>query len=134
MMTDAVADLAAIRAVIHDVAAGVTAKDADRCAAWFTADARSVTATGSRAIGREAIRAAHRTAFAGPLAATVARFEVVDVIFIRPDVAVVTAGAFPESDGPSPDLDRPGTVITHVMVRDGDQWAIAARQFTRVAG
>lgn len=132
--TDSDADLAAIRAVFHDVAAGVTAKDADRCAGWFTSDARSVTAAGARAVGREAIRTAHQAAFAGPLAATVARFEVIDVLYLRPDVAVVTAGAYPDGDGPEPDLDRPGTVITHVMVRDGDSWAIAARQFTRVAG
>ena len=64
----------------------------------------------------------------------VARSEVIDVLLVRPDVAVVTAGAYRETDEPAPDLDRPSTVITHVMVRDGGTWAIAARQFTRVAG
>jgi uncharacterized protein (TIGR02246 family) len=126
-------DLARIRAVISDVAAGVTAKDADRCAAWFTPDARSVTADGARAVGRDAIRAAHQAAFAGSLATTVAHFEVVDTLFLGPDVAVVTAGAYAGGTGPRTDLDRPGTVITHVMVRDGETWAIAARQFTRVS-
>ncbi len=54
------------------------------------------------------------------------------MLFLRSDVAVVTAGAY--ANGSEPGRDRPGTVITHVMVRDGDRWAIAARQFTRVAG
>jgi uncharacterized protein (TIGR02246 family) len=125
------AQIEQIQEILSDVAAGVTAKDADRCAGRFTPDARSVTASGARAVGRDAIRAAHEAAFAGQLATTVARFEVLDVLFVRPDVAVVTAGAFPAGD--EVDLSRPGTVVMHVMTREGGSWSIAARQFTRVA-
>lgn len=133
--TRADSDLDGIRAVIDDLAAGVNAKDADRCADLFSPDARVVTTTGARAVGREAIRAAHLAAFAGSRATgTTAHFEVLDVHFVHPDIAVVTAGAYARDDGAAVDLDRPGLVVVHVLVRDGDTWSIAARQFTPVAG
>ena len=71
-------------------------------------------------------------ALAGSLATTVARFEVLDVVFIRDDVAVATTGAWAVQDGGTEvDLDRPSSVVVYVVVRE-DGWWVAARQFTKV--
>ncbi len=121
---DATTDADAIRAIIDDVAAGVTARDADRCVARFAPDARSVIATGARSIGRDAIRAAHVAAFASGTTPTTARFELVDLTFPRPDVALATTEATSGGSGSS-------TVVTWLLTREGDGWWIAARQFTR---
>ena len=126
-------DIAAIRALLAGVEAGVTGKDPDQCVSRFAADARSVTADGSRAIGREAIRTAHVKAFAGSLATTVAHFEVLDVVFVRDDVAVATTGAWAVQDGRTEvDLDHPSSVVVYVLARE-DGWWVASRQFTKVA-
>lgn len=133
-MTTSSPPLEQFRDVLSDLAEAVREQDAARCASWFTADARVVTATGGRAIGRDAIRTAHEAAFSASAAPVAARFEVLDAFFVSPDVAVVTAGAYAEAGDVPVDLDRPGSVVTHVLVRDGGTWSIAARQFTRVIG
>ena len=115
----------AIQAVIDDVAAGVTARDADRCASHFAPDARSVITTGQRSVGREAIHAAHVAGFAAATVPTNARFDIVDLTFPRPDVALATTEATAGTSGPT-------TVVTWLLTREDDRWLIAARQFTRV--
>ncbi len=135
--TDHATDLAAIEAVIAGVAAGIEARDPDACVARFTADARSVT--DRHVVGREAIRRAHVAAFAADAVPVRARFEILDVLFVRPDVAVVTTGAYRAAPGEPIDRDAPPTIVTWTLVRDdelasGGDWWIAARQFTKVAG
>jgi uncharacterized protein (TIGR02246 family) len=121
-------DIAAIAALVADVAAGVTARDPDRCVARFAADTRSVTNT--RLVGREAVRQAHVDAFASAGTPPRARFELLDVLFVRPDVAVATTGAYPVGLDDPIDRDAPPTVITWTLVRDDDGWWVASRQFT----
>jgi uncharacterized protein (TIGR02246 family) len=125
------ADVAAIRALLAGVEDGLNARDADRCVERFAADTRSVTSAGRRAVGREAIRAAHATAFAA-LGTARARVALLDVGFPRDDVAVATTGLWPVDDGATVDLERPATVVVYVLVREPDGWWVAARQFTRV--
>ena len=130
---DRTADRAAIEALIADVAAGITARDPDACVARFAADARSVIATGRRSIGRAAIREAHVAAFATTGIPTAARFVLLDLAFVRPDVAVATTGAYPAGPDEPVDLDAPPTIVTWTLVRSDSTWWVAARQFTRVA-
>jgi|SRR4051812_36563084 uncharacterized protein (TIGR02246 family) len=132
-MTTTSTELDQIRALIDDVAAGVTARDADRCVARFAADAVSVVTTGARARGRDAIYQAHLEAFAlgGPPAAV--RFVVLDAAFPRPDVAVVTTGAYRAAPTDDVDLEHPSTIVTWTLIREPDGWWIVARQFTAVA-
>jgi uncharacterized protein (TIGR02246 family) len=130
---DHTADRAAIEALIADVAAGITARDPDACVARFATDARSVIATGRRAVGRDAIREAHVAAFAAAGVPTAARFALLDLVLVRPDVAIATTGAFPAGPEDPVDLDAPPTVVTWTLVRTDDGWWVAARQFTRVA-
>lgn len=128
---DHAADRAAIEALITDVAAGVTARDPDRCVARFAADARSVT--GRWIAGRDAIHAAHVAAFGDGSVPVRARFEVLDVLFVRPDVAIATAGAFRAGPDEPVDLAAPPTIATWTLVRTDDGWWVAARQLTPVA-
>ena len=121
-------DIAAIVGVIDAVADGIERRDPDACVARFTADARSIT--GARIVGRDAIRAAHVTVFAADGVPATPRFALLDVVFLRPDVAHVTTGAYAAEPI---DLDAPPTLVTWTMVREDDGWWIAARQFTKVA-
>jgi uncharacterized protein (TIGR02246 family) len=123
-------DISAIEAVIADVAAGLVARDADACVAAFAPDARSIT--GQRLVGRDAIRDAHIAAFATGGVPTTPRFVILDVHLVRPDVAIVTTGAYAAGPDEAVDLDAPPTLVTWTMVHDDDRWTIAARQFSRM--
>ncbi|WP_244929556.1 SgcJ/EcaC family oxidoreductase [Nocardioides sp. W7] len=125
---------AEITALLDDVAAGITARDPDRCVARFAPDARSVIANGARAVGRDAIRAAHVAAFAAGGPPKSARFAVLDLHLPWPGLAIVTTGAYAAGAGDEVDLDRPPTVVTWTLLRADDGWWVAARQFTPVAG
>lgn len=121
-------DVAAIEALIDDVAAGLAAQDPDVCVASFAADVHSVT--GQRIVGRDAVRAAHVAAFASGGIPATPRFALLDITFIRPDVAIATTGAYREEPV---DLDAPPTIVTWTLVRQDDGWWVAARQFTPLA-
>ncbi|HEX7131612.1 MAG TPA: SgcJ/EcaC family oxidoreductase [Iamia sp.] len=127
-------DIAAIEALLDDVAAGIAAQDPDRCVARFAVDARSVNTAGQRGVGRDAIRAAHVASFAAGILPATPRFALLDVVFVRPDVAIATTGAYANAPDEPVDLDAPPTVVTWTLVREDDGWWIAARQFTRVEG
>ena len=127
-MTVTTTDLDEIRA------AGVNERDPDRCVARFASTARSVIANGARAIGREAIREAHAQAFARPGGPPGdARFVVLDAHLPRPDLAIVTTGAYRAAPGDDVDLGDPPTVVTWTLAREPDGWWVLARQFTPVA-
>ncbi|MFC7492609.1 MULTISPECIES: YybH family protein [unclassified Nocardioides] len=122
-----------IRAVIEDVAAGVTTRDPDRCVARVAPDAVFVVANGSRAHGRAAIREAHVRAFAAGGPPPTARFELLDLALPRPGLAIATTGAYRAAPGVAVDLERPPTVVTWTLLREADGWWVVARQFTPVA-
>ncbi|QYG92112.1 SgcJ/EcaC family oxidoreductase [Iamia sp. SCSIO 61187] len=126
-------DVAAIERLIADVGAGISTRDPDRCVARFAADARSVIASGVRSVGRDAIRAAHVAVFAAAQVPATARFVLLHVLFVRPDVALATTGAYPVAADVEVDRDAPPTVVTWTLVREADGWWVAGRQFTRVA-
>lgn len=126
--------LAEITALIDDVAAGIRARDADRCVARFAPDARAITTPTLRSIGRDAIRAAHEAALAAGGPPRNARFVVLDHHFPRPGVAIVTTGAYAAGPDDEVDLDDPRAVVTWTLLREDDGWWIAARQFTAAAG
>lgn len=123
--SDHTADLAAIEALIAGVAAGVTARDPEACVDRFAADVRSVT--GARHVGHEAVHRAHVAAFAAGGVPERARFALLDVLFVRPDVAVAT------SAGHRGDAPEPTTLITWTLVRQDDDWWVAARHFSPTA-
>ena len=131
-MTD-LATIREIRALLEDVAFGIGQRDPDRCVARFAPDARSVLANGARAIGRDAIHEAHVQAFARPGGPPGnPRFAVLDVHQPRPDLAIVTTGAYRAGPDDALDLDHPSTVVTWTLAHESDGWWVVARQFTPV--
>jgi uncharacterized protein (TIGR02246 family) len=125
-------DLAAIHAVIADIERGFNTNDVDLSTRHFADDATAVAVTGARVAGRDEIVEAHRAGYAGPLADQHARYDVVDVRFVRPDVALVTKQASAtDADGTPIDVGH-AMVALYVFVRDGARWLVAARQNTLV--
>jgi uncharacterized protein (TIGR02246 family) len=117
-------DVDAIRGVIADAEAAFNAGDADRLVEHVAANATAVGVTGARAVGRAAMRAASRAAFDGPLRGRRARYDVVDVTFVRPDVALVQKQA-------RIDVGQ-GMTALYVLVREAGRWWLVARQNTLV--
>jgi uncharacterized protein (TIGR02246 family) len=123
-------DIAAIRAIVADIEAGLNANDAERSIAHFTGDATAVSVGGVLVAGRQALLDAHRTGFAGPLRDQYARYELGEITFLRPDVAIAHKRAR-AIDAAGEPLDLDHTMIAlYVFVRDGGRWRVAARQNT----
>jgi uncharacterized protein (TIGR02246 family) len=109
--------------------------DATAYAGLFTADATYVIFDGTVVRGRTAIEEGHRALFAGPLRGF--RMEppaAVPVRYLGADVAHVlaTGGTRPPGQEELP-ADR-ASVVSFVLVRDEDDWKIAAFQNTRARG
>jgi uncharacterized protein (TIGR02246 family) len=123
-------DIRAIEELIADIETGFNAKDPQLSTVHFTDDASAVSVAGVLVAGRAALLDAHRTAFAGPLREQYARYELADVTFLRPDVAVAHKHARAVTAEGEP-LDVGHTMIAlYVLVRDGGRWRVAARQNT----
>lgn len=123
-------DIAAIRAVIADIEAGFNEKDAERSVAHFGDEATDVSVAGVLIAGRDALLAAHRTGYAGPLRDQFARYELGDITFLRPDVAIAHKHARAVTpDGEPIDLEHT-MIALYVFVRNGGRWQVAARQNT----
>lgn len=126
-------DLAAIRAVIAQAEHAFNTDDADLLVASMAADVVAVGVNGARVLGREAVLATARAAFAGPLRDQYARYEVVDVSCIGPDVALAHKNAHATSaDGVPIDVGHAMTALYVLARRDG-RWWIVARQNTLVS-
>lgn len=130
--TDHSEDIRAIRSVVADVELGLNTKDVELAAGHFADDALVINATGGVVSGSEAIVDAHHTAFAGFLKDQHVRYEVGDVMFLRPDVAVALKHAR-ATDVTDQLIDPdPAMRALYVLVREGGRWWIAARSNTLV--
>jgi uncharacterized protein (TIGR02246 family) len=126
------ADIAAIAGVIADIEAGFNTKDAELSVAHFAPDATAVSVTGTLVTGRDELLEAHRAGYAGPLRDQYARYELGDVRFLRPDVAVAYKRATATTREGEP-LDVGHAMIAlYVLVREDGRWLVAARQNTLV--
>ncbi|HEX6359864.1 SgcJ/EcaC family oxidoreductase [Actinophytocola sp.] len=125
-------DLEEIKQVIADVERGFNANDAVLMNKHLAQDAAVVSAMGVRLVGREEIMKASEEGLAGPLKDQYARYEVRDVRFVRPDVALVHKEAFAiTEDGDPIDLDHAMSAL-YVLVREDGRWLVKARQNTLV--
>lgn len=130
--TDHARDVAAIERIIADIETAMNRNDAALAVRHFAADARAVDVRGRAHAGAEALLQAHLAAFAGPLAGQFARYEVADVTFLRPDVALAHKRATAVDEHGTPIGVGHAMVALYVFVRDGGRWWIAARQNTLV--
>ncbi|MBF6168480.1 SgcJ/EcaC family oxidoreductase [Streptomyces gardneri] len=125
-------DIAAIRQIVANAEAGFNANDAALLSADFTANAAVVNAMGTLITGFEALLDANRRGLAGFLKDQYARYEIADITFLRPDVAIAHKRAWATTaDGELLDNDH-AMIALYVLVKQGDRWYTAARQNTLV--
>jgi uncharacterized protein (TIGR02246 family) len=108
--------------------------DATAYADLFTADATYVIFDGTVVRGRTAIEDGHRALFAGPLRGfTMEPPSAAPIRYLGADVAHVLAagGTRPPGQEEMP-ADR-ASVVSFVLVREVDDWKIAAFQNTRAS-
>jgi uncharacterized protein (TIGR02246 family) len=137
-MTTAAQDqgTAAIEAVVAQAEA--LQLDADGFAALLAEDISLVNFVGRRVVGKSTVHDAMRRALASPMAQVLTRHELLDVRFLRPDVALATcikhvSDEREASDRPDGGLRSDRGVITFAMVKEQDRWLIALAQTTPVA-
>ncbi|MGI5218160.1 SgcJ/EcaC family oxidoreductase [Nocardia sp. CA-290969] len=129
---DHTGDIAAIEQLIADVETGYNTNDAELMVSGFTANAAAGNAVGTVITGRDALLDAARRGLAGFLQDEYVRYEVADIVFLRPDIAIAhkTARAV-TAEGELIDKD-PAMVALYVLVREGGVWWVAARHNTPV--
>ncbi len=131
---DHTVDREAIARVVADVQDAFNANDPERGVEHFAADASGVDVRGRVVEGAEALLQAHRAGFAGPLRDQFARYDVADVAFLRPDVALARVLATATDRDGTPISVGHAMVATYVLVREDGRWWIAARQNVLAAG
>jgi uncharacterized protein (TIGR02246 family) len=126
-------DVAAITALVADVEAGFNSNDADLLVAGMAENATAVGVNGALLTGRSAVLEASEALLAGPLRDQQARYELHDIVFLRPDVAIAHKLAFAlDADHRPKDVGH-AMVALYVFVKEGDRWWIASRQNTLVS-
>lgn len=125
-------DIEEIKQVIADVERGFNTNDAALMNKHLAPDAAVVNVMGVRLVGLAEIMAASEKGLAGPLRDQYARYEVRDVRFLRPDVAIAHKEAFAiRADGEPIDLEHAMNAL-YVLTKEDGRWLIAARQNTLV--
>jgi uncharacterized protein (TIGR02246 family) len=128
-------EIAAIRAVVAD--ADSLQSDAEGFAQLLTEDVALVNFGGRRVLGKDDVRQAMTEALKTPLADVYTKNEVVDVRFLRPDVALVSSvkQVFDERDTSAKDANAPLSQqgsMTFVLVKERHNWLIALAQTTPI--
>ncbi len=130
--TDHAADVEAIRKVIADAERAFNTGDAELLVQHFAENGTAVGVSGAQLDGRVAVLAAARELFAGALRGQRARYELADVLFVRPDVALAHKHATAvDADGQAISIGHTMTAL-YVLVREDGRWWITARQNTLV--
>ncbi|MFJ4877144.1 SgcJ/EcaC family oxidoreductase [Streptomyces sp. NPDC088745] len=122
------ADLKAIEQVVATIEHSQVHELPDEFLSLFRSDAIWTTAHGKLLTGLDEIAAFTRRALPGSMANGSVRYELVDVLFIRPDVAAVKArGQYLTLDGePTGNPTSP----LYVMAKEDGRWLLTANQNT----
>jgi uncharacterized protein (TIGR02246 family) len=104
----------------------------DEFVSLFRADAIWTTAHGKRLTGRDEIAAFTHQVLPGAMKESTATYQVVDIVFIRPDVAAVKVRQRPVTLDLQPLLDQPEGSPIYVMAKEDNQWLLVAGQNTIV--
>ncbi|KAA1422820.1 SgcJ/EcaC family oxidoreductase [Mumia zhuanghuii] len=125
-------EIKALTAVVADLERAQNTENVDAFVALFREDAIWTTGHGRLLVGRDAIAAFTRTVLPGAMAETVGSYEVVHVLFLRPDVAAVKVRQrVVRRDGAPTDDAYEGSPL-YVMTKDDGRWMLAANQNTVV--
>ncbi len=126
------ADLAAIRQIIADTETAYNTNDAELMTKHFARNATVVNAMGVTLSGVDAIVEATRQGLAGFLRDEHVRYDVLDVLFVRPDVALAYKGArATDAEGNLIDAEHVMKVL-YVVVKEAGRWWTVARHHTLV--
>ena len=130
--TDHAADVEEIGRAIADAEKAFNTNDADLLVEHFAGNATAVGVTGAPLAGRAAVLEASRTLFSGPLRDQRARYELADLLFVRPDVALARKHATAiDADGEPLSVGHAMTAL-YVLVRENGRWWVVSRQNTLV--
>jgi uncharacterized protein (TIGR02246 family) len=126
------AELAAIRDVVATLEHSQQNELPDEFVSLFRDDAIWTTAHGKRLTGREEISAFTHKVLPGAMRESTATYEVVHVLFIRPDIAAVKVRQRPVTLDGRPILDDNEGSPLYVMAKEDGVWRLVAGQNTLV--
>lgn len=123
-----------LKAVVGALQRAQQTEDVEGFVALFHPDATWVTGGGRRLVGRDEIAAFTARVLPGAMKESTQIYEVVHVVAVRPDVAIVaTEQRYVTHDG-KPIEGAPEGRPTYVMAKDeSGSWQIVAGQNTQVA-
>jgi uncharacterized protein (TIGR02246 family) len=125
-------DAEAIQDILKQMEAAWNSYDSVSLAALFSEDANFIQIFGGQLDGRTAIEASHRVIFDTIYRGSHASFMLRSIRFLRPDVAVVFAGAhlqFKEGN----EIREMNTRPTLVVVKEQSNWRIVTFQNTKIS-
>jgi uncharacterized protein (TIGR02246 family) len=121
-----------VRALIDRLDRAWTSNDAGAYAAEFSADAEYVGPDGTHARGRDAIAAAYRKLFEGPLKGTALSGELEEIRFLGPDVILAHGGSALRLPWQTGQPARRPARQTVVLQRHAGRWQVVALHSSRV--
>ena len=131
--TDRQAEIDAIKGVVAVLEHAQRNELVDEFVSLFREDATWTTAAGKLLIGRDAIAEFTKQVLPGAMQGLVPSYEVVHVLFIRPDVAAVKVRQrYFSPEGELVTEEGEGTPM-YVMSKEDGQWRLTANQNTHVA-
>ena len=129
---DHTADIAAIEQIVTNVETAYNTNDAELMTSDFTANAAVVNAVGALLVGADALLEANRQGLTGFLKDQYVRYDVTDIVFLRPDIALAHKVArATTAEGELIDIDH-AMIALYVLVKENGRWWTAARQNTLV--
>ncbi|WP_040725942.1 SgcJ/EcaC family oxidoreductase [Nocardiopsis chromatogenes] len=128
---DAEAEVAAIEKVVAGIEHAQRNELPEGFLRHFRGDAVWTTGHGRRLIGREEIAAFTRKVLPGAMQGNTPTYEVLNVLFIRPDVAAVKVRQ--RYRGPDGEQVGPEGSPLYVMAKEEGEWLLTACQNTLVA-
>lgn len=126
------AEIEAIKRVVATLEHAQQHELPDEFVGLFRPDAIWTTGHGKRLTGRDEISAFTHRVLPGAMTDSTATYEVVHVLFIRPDVAAVKVRQRPVTLDGRPIAGQPEGSPLYVMSKEDDQWRLVACQNTVV--
>lgn len=122
----------AIKQIIANMERAHNQHDADELDRHFTSDATWVNVFGARLSGWQQINEVHKTLYKGPLQNSYARYQVVNISFVRSDVVIAHIRQYPTTPEGEIIEEGQGSLAIYVMVKESGVWKVAAGQNTFV--
>jgi uncharacterized protein (TIGR02246 family) len=123
-----------IKQIITEMETAHNHHDANELDRHFTSDASWVNVMGQRLSGWKEINEVHKAVYKGPLKNSYARYDVVNISFIRPDVAVTHIRQYSTTPDKKIIEGGQGSLAVYVMIKENSTWKVAAGQNTLIQG